>query len=165
VARADGASTSTSQEEQLGRIEATLKTYGRAMQSLTQTVQELQDHLMGPLDVWDYGIYSSHFSHGRGALVLEGSLVLKGVLVLDGALEGERVQAREGRWDEDLMSRLWGGDLFPRYFYYHVVLGVDICFSFLVSVKSTVTVAILGCISLQRKSNIFRVTILSCTYL
>jgi hypothetical protein len=35
TARADGASTSTSQEEQLGRIEATLETYGRTMLSLT----------------------------------------------------------------------------------------------------------------------------------
>jgi hypothetical protein len=41
TARADGASTSASQEDRLGRIETTLKAYGRAMASLTQTVQEL----------------------------------------------------------------------------------------------------------------------------
>jgi hypothetical protein len=51
TARADGASTLASQKERLGQIEATLVTYGRAMQSLMQTVQELRDHLMGPLDV------------------------------------------------------------------------------------------------------------------
>jgi hypothetical protein len=51
TAKADGASTSASQEERLGRIETTLKAYGCAIASLTQTVQELQDHLMGPLDV------------------------------------------------------------------------------------------------------------------
>jgi hypothetical protein len=67
TARADGASTSASQEDRLGRIETTLEAYGRAMASLTQTVQELRDHLMGPLDVQDYGIHSSHFSRGRGS--------------------------------------------------------------------------------------------------
>jgi hypothetical protein len=61
TARADGASTSASQDQQLDRIEAMLQTYGQAMQSLMQTVQELRDHLMGPIDVQDYGIYSSNF--------------------------------------------------------------------------------------------------------
>jgi hypothetical protein len=69
----DGASTSASQEEWLGRIEATLETYGQAMQSLMQTVQELRDYLMGPLDVRDYGIHSSHLSHGRGSPSARGS--------------------------------------------------------------------------------------------
>jgi hypothetical protein len=73
IARADGASTSTSQEERLGRIETTFETYGRAMMSPSQTVQEQQGHLMGPLDVWDCGIHSSHFSHGRVSPSVRGS--------------------------------------------------------------------------------------------
>jgi hypothetical protein len=64
--RADGASTSASQKERLGQIETTFETYEGAVQSLTQTVQELWDHLMGPLHVLDYGIHSSHFNRGRG---------------------------------------------------------------------------------------------------
>jgi hypothetical protein len=35
IARVDGASTSASQEDRLGRIETTLEAYGRAMASLT----------------------------------------------------------------------------------------------------------------------------------
>jgi hypothetical protein len=73
TARANGVSTSASQEERLGRIETTLEAYGCAMASLTQTVQELRDHLMGPLDVQDYGIHSSHFSRGRGSPSVRGS--------------------------------------------------------------------------------------------
>jgi hypothetical protein len=69
----DGASTFASQEEQLGKIEATLETYGRAMQSLTQTVQELRDKLMRPHDIRDYDIYSSHFCRGRGSPSARGS--------------------------------------------------------------------------------------------
>jgi hypothetical protein len=38
IARVDGASTSTSQEERLGRIETTFEIYGRAMMSRTQTL-------------------------------------------------------------------------------------------------------------------------------
>jgi hypothetical protein len=68
TAKVDGASTSTSQEERLSRIETTLETYGRAMMSLTQTIQELWDHLMGPYDVQDYGIHCSHFNRGSGVL-------------------------------------------------------------------------------------------------
>jgi hypothetical protein len=79
MARADRASTSASQEERLGRIEAMLKTYGRAMQSLTQTIQELWDHLMGPLDVRDYGIHSSHFSRGKGSPSARGSPSVGGI--------------------------------------------------------------------------------------
>jgi methylmalonyl-CoA mutase N-terminal domain/subunit len=39
--RADGASTSASQEEWLGRIKATLQTFGQVKQSLTKTIPEL----------------------------------------------------------------------------------------------------------------------------
>jgi hypothetical protein len=70
---------------------------------------------MGPLDVRDYGIHSSHFSRGREVLAREG------------ALEGERVQVRRGHQDEGPASRLRGGDLAPR-FYYLDVLGIDVCF-------------------------------------
>jgi hypothetical protein len=76
--RVDGALTSASQEERLSRIEAMLQTYGQAMQSLTQNVQELWDHLMGPLDVRDYGIHSSHFSQGKMSPSTRGSLSARG---------------------------------------------------------------------------------------
>jgi hypothetical protein len=76
--RADGASTFASQEERLGRIKTTLEAYGRAMASLMQIVQELRDHLMGPLDVQDYSIHSSHFSCGRGSPSVRGSPSARG---------------------------------------------------------------------------------------
>jgi hypothetical protein len=103
TARVDGASTSASKGDRLGRIETKLKAYGRAMASLTQTVQELQDHLMGPLDVRDYGIHNSHFSHGRGSPSARGSLSAQGN---PGGRVSPNTQGMPGRGpDEQILRR------------------------------------------------------------
>jgi hypothetical protein len=75
--------------------------------------------------------------------------------VLEGALEGERARVREGRRDEFLKSQLRGGDPAPSCGCFDVPIFldvvVDVCFSFLVSVKSTMKMAILNvsCYSLS----------------
>jgi hypothetical protein len=102
TARADGASTSASQEERLGRIETTLETYGCAMMSLTQTVQELRDHLLGPLDIRDYGIHSSHFSCGRGSPSAKGSPSAQGSL---GGRASPSAQGMLGRGPDERTPR------------------------------------------------------------
>jgi hypothetical protein len=77
--RADGASTSTCQDERLDKMEALLRTYEQTLQRLKQTVQEsttviaqLRDHLMGPINVRDYDIHSSSFNQGKGSLGSRG---------------------------------------------------------------------------------------------
>jgi hypothetical protein len=83
---------------------------------------------------------------GITAFTVLTSTVVGGVLAREGALEGEQVRERRGCQDEDPTSRLLGGDLALR-FYYLGVLGIDVCFvcfSFMISSKSIVTVAILG---------------------
>jgi hypothetical protein len=113
-----------------------LETYGCAMMSLTQTIQELRDHLMGPLDVRDYGIHSSHFSCGRGSPSAKGSPSAQG------SLEGERVRARRGCQDEDPTSGLRGGDLAPSCDCSAVLsLVITMCL-FSCFIKSTMRVAI-----------------------
>jgi hypothetical protein len=67
TARVDGSSTSANQDKWLDRMEASLWTYEQTLQCLTQAVQKLRDHLMGPIDVRDYDIYSSNFNRGRGS--------------------------------------------------------------------------------------------------
>jgi hypothetical protein len=100
--RADGASTSTSQEERLGRIKTTLEAYRHAMVSLTQTVQELRDHLMGTLDVRDYGIHSSHFSRERESLSVRGSPSARGS---PGGRASPSTQGTPGRGPDEQISR------------------------------------------------------------
>jgi hypothetical protein len=74
----------------LDYFEASLLEMREALQKTLQEIQEaraddcaildrLQEHLMGPLDVKDYGIHTSSFSRGRGSPGARGSPSTRGI--------------------------------------------------------------------------------------
>ena len=109
-------------EKCLDCFETSLRETREALHQTQQTLQAIQEvraedraildrlckHLMGPIDVKDYGIPSSSFSRGRG------SPGAGGVLVPIGAQELEGAPMQEGRLCEHPLSLLRGGMLAPR---------------------------------------------------
>ena len=112
----------------LQQMQQTLRVIHEARADDRAILDQLSEHLMGPLDVRDYGIHSSSFSHGRGSPSAHGSLSMRGS------------PSTRGTSCKHLQSQLLGDDPACRYrsnchycHCYRMFILLDCCFHFRLS--------------------------------
>jgi hypothetical protein len=140
-------------EASLWEMQETLQALQRARAEDHAVLDRLCKHLMGPLDIRDYGIHSSSFSRGRGHTGVRGSPSARRSPGMRGSqsARGTPVWAFVKPTPRRQPLSQFSVDRTRHLIFF--------------SVKSTTAVAILGRILLQLKSTIFRVAILSYVYL